>query len=167
MLIVLCGTMQSHIPAGKGTKDCNAKAARLTSTTCTMASSSGAVKSPNRAMPFRSPSACDNAVPSASAMSSLVWWSSIQVSPSASTLTSKRPCEASCCASEGQGQPGLQHNLHAHLAKRSFARGFAFRSCTSSAPSMITKGATRWRAHIHHVVQKRDPGVGGANASAV
>ena len=73
----------------------------LTSTTCTMASSSGAVKSPNRVMPLRSPSACDSAVPSARAISSLVWWSSIQVSPSASTSTSKRPCDASCCVSQG------------------------------------------------------------------
>lgn len=30
-------------------------------------------------------------------MSSHVWWSSIQVSPSASTITFMRPCEASCC----------------------------------------------------------------------
>ena len=53
------------------------------------------VKSPKRWMPLRSPSACASAPPSASAMSSLVWWSSIQVSPSASTVTSNRPWEAS------------------------------------------------------------------------
>ena len=38
-----------------------------TSTTCTSASSSGAVKSPKRWMPLRSPSACASALPSASA----------------------------------------------------------------------------------------------------
>lgn len=36
-------------------------------------------------MPFLSPSAWEKAEPSARAMSSTVWWSSIQVSPSAST----------------------------------------------------------------------------------
>ncbi|GBF99840.1 hypothetical protein Rsub_12540 [Raphidocelis subcapitata] len=55
------------------------------STTCVSASSSGAVNSPKRWMPARSPSACDSAPPSASAVSSTVWWSSIQVSPSAAT----------------------------------------------------------------------------------
>lgn len=126
---------------------------RLTSTTCTRASSSGAVKSPKRWIPFLSPRAFESAVPSASAacitfqvkysaclrctatdaacnsnlenkkaqpgmkckdtniymapahfskgvagndqacipMSSLVWWSSIQVSPSASTITLNSP----------------------------------------------------------------------------
>ena len=32
-----------------------------------------------------------------SPMSSFVWWSSIQVSPSAWIITLKRPCEANCC----------------------------------------------------------------------
>lgn len=36
---------------------------------------------------------CESADPNASAMSSTVWWSSIQVSPVALTVRSKRPCD--------------------------------------------------------------------------
>jgi hypothetical protein len=53
------------------------------------------VKSPKRWIPFLSPNAWASAVPSARAMSSFVWWSSIQVSPWASTVTSNRPWLAS------------------------------------------------------------------------
>lgn len=40
------------------------------------------------------------AVPRDRAMSSHVWWSSIHVSPVATTDTSNSPCDASCCAAD-------------------------------------------------------------------
>ena len=68
----------------------------LTMTTWTRASSRGAEKSPKRWIPARVPRARERHCPKASAISSVVWWSSIQMSPSAFTSTSKRPCDAIC-----------------------------------------------------------------------
>ncbi|ETM98050.1 hypothetical protein PPTG_24745, partial [Phytophthora nicotianae INRA-310] len=58
------------------------------------ASSSGTQADPKRAIPARSPSATSKASPSVSAQSSVVWWSSIHVSPLQSSSKSKRLCLA-------------------------------------------------------------------------
>ena len=56
---------------------------------CASVSSIGIQASPNRRMPFLSPSAWPSAWPSTIAVSSMVWWPSISTSPLARTVRSK------------------------------------------------------------------------------